>query len=187
MIRTLKPKTCKVCHREFTPFRNLAKACSVPCALEWARKSAAKRVDHEAKAERKTTREAKERLKTRGDHLRELQQAFNAWIRMRDSDKPCISCGRYHQGQYHAGHYIGVGRQPALRFEPDNVHKQCKPCNTDLSGNLIRYRARLVELLGLARVEWLEGAHEPLKLTVDEIKERKSYYRAEVRRMKRES
>jgi len=187
MIRTLKPKICKVCHREFTPFRSLAKACSVPCALEWARRCAAKRADREAKAERKTTREAKERLKTRSDHLRELQQAFNAWIRMRDSDKPCISCGRYHQGQYHAGHYMGVGRQPALRFEPDNVHKQCKPCNTDLRGNLIRYRARLVGLLGLARVEWLEGPHEPLKLTVDEIKERKSYYLAEVRRMKREA
>lgn len=105
---------------------------------------------------------------------------------MRDADKPCISCGRHHQGQWHAGHYMGVGRHPALRFEPDNVHKQCKPCNTDLSGNLIRYRAKLVDLLGLERVEWLEGPHEPLKLTVDEIKELKAHYRAETRRITKE-
>ncbi|MEB2554067.1 recombination protein NinG [Burkholderia cenocepacia] len=184
--RALKRKKCRICERTFTPISSMSKACSVHCALEWSRRIAAKKAEQEARTERKKTREAKERLKTRGDHLRELQQAFNAWIRLRDANKPCISCGRYHKGQWHAGHYLGVGRVPALRFEPDNVHKQCKPCNTDLSGNPIRYRARLVEMLGLERVEWLEGPHEPLKLTVTDIQEMKAFYRAEVRRLKKE-
>ena len=186
MNRVLKPKRCRICALDFTPISSMSKACSVPCALEWSRRVEAKKADREAKTERKATKEAKERLKTRGDHLGELQQVFNHWIRLRDADKPCISCGRYHKGQWHAGHYMGVGCQPALRFEPDNVHKQCKPCNTDKSGNHIRYRQRLVKLIGLERVEWLEGPHEPLKLTIAEIKELKAYYRAEIRRITKE-
>jgi hypothetical protein len=87
VIRTLKPKICKVCHREFTPFRSLAKACSVPCALEWARHCAAKKADKEV-------REARLKAKSRSEHLADLQDAFNAWIRLRDAGQPCISCGR---------------------------------------------------------------------------------------------
>jgi hypothetical protein len=180
MIRTLKPKVCKVCHREFTPFRSLAKACSVPCALEWARHCAAKKADKEV-------REARLKAKSRSEHLADLQDAFNAWIRLRDAGQPCISCGRMHKGRWHAGHYRSVGSAPELRFEPLNVHLQCAPCNLYLSGNLTAYRINLIEKIGLEKVEWLEGKHEPIKLTLTQIEQMKSHYRAEVRRMKREA
>ena len=135
--------------------------------------------------------EAKKRVastkeKTRGAHIAELQAAFNAWIRARDAGSPCISCGTY-QGEWHAGHYRSVGSEPSLRFEPDNVHLQCAPCNTHLSGNPIPYRANLIKKIGLERVEWLEGPHAPKKLTVTEILEMKAFYRAEVRRFKKEA
>jgi hypothetical protein len=187
--RVLKPKRCKVCNHDFTPFRSTAKTCSVHCALEWSRRIAAKKAEQEAKAERKQTREAKERLKTRGDHLRELQQAFNAWIRLRDAGQGCISCGRpaTWKGQWDAGHYRSVGSAPELRFEPLNVNKQCGQCNVHLSGNLIAYRINLIQKIGLEWVEWLEGKHEPMKLTIPEIEEKKAFYRASVRRMKKES
>jgi hypothetical protein len=35
-------------------------------------------------------------------------------------------------------------------------------------------------------VEWIEGPHEPIKLSLAEIIEKKAFYRAEVRRMKKE-
>jgi hypothetical protein len=165
----------------------MSKACSVPCAIALTDKAKAKQAAKVKQAERKSLREARERIKTRGDHLSELQVVFNQWIRLRDEDRPCISCGRYHRGQWHAGHYQGVGREPALRFEPDNVHKQCKPCNTDLSGNLIRYRKNLVKRIGLPRVEWLEGPHEPKKYTIAEIQEMKAFYREQVRLLKRKA
>jgi hypothetical protein len=184
---SLKPKKCHVCKRVYTPIRSMSKVCSVPCSLEWARKLAEQKAARAKRDERKSLREALEKAKTRGTHLKELQAAFNAWIRMRDAGQPCIACGRYHQGQNHAGHYRSVGSCPELRFEPDNVHLTCQPCNVHLSGNLIQMRIGMIKKIGLARVEWLEGYHEPKKYTLTEIQEMKTFYRAEVRRMKKEA
>jgi hypothetical protein len=184
---SLKPKKCHVCKRVYTPVRSMSKVCGVPCSLEWAKKLAEQKTARAKRDERKSIRVALEKAKTRGTHLRELQAAFNQWIRLRDAGKPCIACGRYHQGQNHAGHYRSVGSCPELRFEPDNVHLQCAPCNTHLSGNLIPYRANLIKKIGLERVEWIEGPHHPKKLTLAEIQEMKTFYRAEVRRLKREA
>lgn len=184
MIRTLKPRKCAACRAVFEPARSMQKVCGPKCAADWSAKVAAQKAARANRAERKSIREALEKAKTRGTHLKELQSAFNAWIRARDAGQPCISCGRHHQGQWHAGHYRSVGSEPALRFEPDNCHLQCAPCNTHLSGNLVMYRKNLIEKIGLERVEWLEGPHEAKKLTVPELQEMKAFYRAEVRRMK---
>jgi len=187
MTRSPRPKKCAVCKRTFMPLRSMQKVCSPGCSLGWATKLAAQRAARAKRDERKSLREALEKAKTRGTHLKELQAAFNAWIRARDAGHPCISCGRHHQGQWHAGHYRSVGSEPALRFEPDNVHLQCAPCNTHLSGNLIAYRVNLIKKIGAERVEWLEGKHEPKKLTLNEITEMKAFYRAEVRRLNKEA
>lgn len=184
---SLKPKKCRVCKRTFTPHRSMAVVCSVPCSLEYARKVAEQKAARAKREERKSLRQALEKAKTRGAHLKELQAAFNQWIRLRDAGQPCIACGRHHQGQNHAGHYRSVGSCPELRFEPDNVHLTCQPCNVHLSGNLIQMRIGMIKKIGLARVEWLEGRHEPKKYTLPEILEMKAFYRAEVRRMKREA
>jgi len=189
MIRALKPKRCKVCARDFVPISSLSKACSVVCALELVRRDNAKKEAKVKREEAKATRSAKEKIKSRGEHLKEAQAAFNAWIRQRDAGLPCISCGRLAswQGQWDAGHYRSVGSNPASRFDPLNVNKQCGPCNVHLSGNLIAYRAGLVKKIGPEAVERLEAPHLPLKLTLPEILEMKAFYRAEVRRMKKEA
>lgn len=184
---SLKPKKCRVCAAVFQPARSMQKVCSPACAIVLTDKAKAKKAEQTKRAERKDLRIRIEKAKTRGTHLRELQGAFNAWVRARDAGKPCISCGRMHLGQLHAGHYRSVGSEPALRFEPDNVHLQCQPCNTHLSGNLIPYRINLIKKIGIERVEWLEGPHIPKKLTIQEITEKKAFYRAEVRQMKREA
>ena len=77
----------------------------------------------------------------------------------------------------HASHYRSVGGHPELRFNPLNCHSACSICNNHLSGNLIPYRVALIEKIGLAEVEKLEGKHEPLKLTIEEIKEIKKIYK----------
>jgi hypothetical protein len=135
--------------------------------------------------------EAKKRVaankeKTRGTHVLELQAAFNEWVRLRDATQPCISCGTY-QGEWHAGHYRSVGSEPALRLEPDNCHRQCARCNVYMNGNLAAYRVNLIKKIGLERVEWLESKHEPKKYPIAEMLEMKAFYRAEVRRLKREA
>lgn len=193
MIRTsikpkpLKKRKCRMCPNVFIPFRSTATVCSPACAEAWSAKQRAAKEARAKRDDRKSLRDRMEKAKTRGEHLRELQAAFNAWIRARDAGQPCISCGRFHQGQWHAGHYRSVGSEPALRFEPDNVHLQCAPCNTHLSGNLIPYRVNLIKKIGADRVDWLEGPHSAKKLTIAEIQEMKAFYRAEVRRMKKEA
>lgn len=187
--KALKPRRCRSCGNSFQPISSMSKACSVPCALDLVRQANARKEARAKREERAATRVAKEKVKTRGTHLKELQAAFNAWIRMRDAGLPCISCGRpaSWQGQWDAGHYMSRGSSPALRFDPANVHKQCLPCNRHQSGFLVAYRVNLVKKIGLAEVERLEGPHLPLKLTIPEIQEMKAFYRAEVRRLKREA
>lgn len=182
---SIKPRKCRQCKAVFTPARSLQAVCSPACAAEYARKIAAQKQARAAKVERRSIREALEKAKTRGTHLKELQAAFNQWIRLRDVGQSCIACGRHHQGQNHAGHYRSVGSCPELRYEPDNVHLTCQPCNVHLSGNLIAMRIGMIKKIGLARVEWIEGYHEPKKYSLAEILEMKAHYRAKVREMKK--
>ena len=162
------------------------------CAIAFSKRKAEEKRKKLEKADRleasRRMRERKEKLKSRSDWLKDLQRVFNEFIRLRDVDLPCISCGRYHEGQYHAGHYRSVGACPELRFNEDNVHKQCSACNSHLSGNILEYRLGLIEKIGLERVEFLERKdHPPLKLSVEEIKELIKVYRAKVRELKKDA
>lgn len=167
----MKPRKCGICRQPATYGNAVNAWCSHEHGLELAKRMKSRSDKRKAAADRKAQRDARERVKTGPTLRKEAQAAFNAWVRMRDAGKPCVSCGRPDDGhhQRHAGHYRSVGGYPALRFEPDNVHAQCATCNNYLSGNLVGYRAELVRRIGLPRVEWLEGPHEPAKLSRDEL------------------
>lgn len=186
VAKTPRPKTCSVCKTEFTPTRPLQKVCGPVCALAHAKAKESRQRKAIEKVERREIRVQKQRLKSRADHLRECQAIFNQWIRLRDAAEPCISCGRHHDGQYHAGHYRTVASAPELRFEPLNVWKQCAPCNNHKSGDIVNYRANLVQKLGAEKVEWLEGPHEAKRYTIEDLQAMKAHYRALIREMKRE-
>lgn len=182
-----KPKKCRVatCRASFVPSRMGQAVCSPACAMIDAPRHEPKARKALADIERKDIKVRKEKLKSRADHMKDTQQAFNAWVRARDAALPCVSCGRHHQGKYDAGHYRTVGSNPALRFEPLNCHRQCSPCNTRLSGNIVNYRIELVQRIGAEAVEWLEGPHEAKKYTVDELKAMTAEYRAKTRELKK--
>ena len=146
------------------------------CAIEHSRALSAKK-------EKKEIKELKAKLKPRADYLKEAQAVFNKYIRMRDEGKPCISCSRHHGGQYHAGHFRSIGAAPELRFNEYNCHRQCQPCNTHLSGNLLAYRRELVAKIGIEKVEWLEGPHEAKKYTIEEIIEIKKHYQQKIKEL----
>ncbi|HHF4806158.1 TPA: recombination protein NinG [Haemophilus influenzae] len=177
-----KPKEtkCKVCGKAFVKtFSSTQKVCSPECAIKLARDNAKK---VQERAEKKKQRERKAKLKSRSEWLKEAQAVFNKFIRLRDKNEPCISCGRYHQGQYHAGHYRSVGACPELRFCELNVHKQCAPCNDHKSGNIIEYRINLVNKIGADKVAWLERQdHEPKKYTIEDCKVIIKHYKAKIK------
>ena len=182
-----RPKTCinEECRASFVPQRLGQKVCSPACGLATKDVNADKARKALADVGHKELRAAKERVKPKGQYMREAQAAFNAWVRERDAKLPCISCGRSHSGQYHAGHYLSVGANPELRFEPLNVHKQCAPCNNHLSGNLVNYRISLPQRIGAENVAWLEGPHEPKRYTIEDLKAITAEYRAKTRELKR--
>lgn len=86
--------------------------------------------------------------------LKKAQMFFNAWIRERDKDKGCISCG---SEVTQAGHYFSQGHNSSLRFNEVNVNAQCVRCNCHMHGNLIAYRQGLVNRYGEEKVLWLEN------------------------------
>lgn len=177
-IKPLREKKCKVCGEKFRPFQSTQRTCSTICAINDGRAQ-------RKKADKRELRQAKERIKPRAQWIKEAQAAFNKFIRLRDAAEPCISCGRHHQGQYHAGHYKSTGASPELRFEELNCHKQCAPCNNHLSGNIVNYRPALIAKIGMGYVEWLEGNHPPAKWTIDELKEIKRRYNAKAREIEK--
>lgn len=185
-LKEVKQKTCKACGTKFRPSLSTQKACGVKCALELAKKPENQQVARKAIAdrERREIQVQKQKLKSRADYMREAQAAFNQWVRLRDDGLPCISCGRHHEGQYHAGHYRTVGANPELRFEPLNVHKQCAPCNNHKSGDIVNYRINLVHRIGADGVAFIEGPHDAKRYTIDDLKAIKAEYRAKIKALK---
>lgn len=174
----MKAKKCRVCKKEFKPrYRATETACSLTCAKKHARETRIKKEKREWNIKK---RKWKNKLKTHSQWLKDLQVVFNAYIRKRDKNKPCISCGSV-TGKRDAGHYRSVGSTPELRFNEDNVHAQCVPCNQHKHGNLIDYRIGLIKRIGKEKVENLETAHPPLKLTIPEVKELIKLYKKKVK------
>lgn len=172
-----KARPCEVCERLFVPDRMGQVVCRPACAMKKVRQA---KVEERAKV-----RTRKEAIKTLADLKREAQTALNRWIvHVRDADKPCVSCGRHHQGQWHAGHYMSRGAAPQHALNPLNVHKQCAPCNTYLHGNLISYRVRLIELIGLQAVEELETDNAPRKMTREDVIAIRDTYRKKLKEVK---
>lgn len=163
-------RKCSCCGEPFQPSRIGQQVCGPDCAQSFARRI-------KEQQERKADKARRQSLKTRQDWLREAQAAFNAFIRERDWDQPCISCGRFHDGQWHAGHFRSIGAQASLRFDELNVHKQCAPCNNHLSGNIVEYRLRLIGKIGQVAVDWLEMDHPPIKYTIEDAQEIKARFK----------
>ena len=173
---------CKQCKDKFIPKYFLQKWClekdeCIKAFSNWVSEQNKKKID---KAMKKDTAERKEKLMTHKDHLKLLQVVFNTYIRIRDKDLPCITCGTTKPVKYDAGHFYSVGGYPNLRFDEDNVHKQCSNnCNVHLSGNLHKYRIELPKKIGEKRfAELVEKAHiYNGKLSIPEIQEKITHYK----------
>ena len=197
-IKGVKQKTCKnpACGAKFTPMQLGQKVCGWACGLVVATDPVNQKVARKAIAqrERREIQVRKEKLKSRGDYMREAQAEFNTYIRLRDAGQPCISCDSLPSdhdlitgSRWDAGHYRSVGACPELRFEPLNVHRQCVKCNRNLSGNAVEYRIRLVHRIGADQVAFLEGPHQVRKYTIEDLKAIKAECRAKIKQLKEQA
>jgi len=102
---------------------------------------------------------------------KKAKEAFSRLVRLQGCIKTtgsteygkCFTCGAivsFENSQ--CGHFVS-GRTNALFFEPDNSRLQCPACNTSKGGNLEIYREKMMEELGIERVEWLESQRHTVK------------------------
>lgn len=144
-----KPKQCKVCEALFIPqYTSLQVTCSIKCTIEFnSEKEIKKRV---------------EQIKVDLGATKELEKAarviFQKWIRERDKDLPCISCGRTSTKQWDAGHMYKAELFTGLIFDERNANKQCSECNgVNMHGNVLEYHKGLIKRYGQKYVDELDA------------------------------
>ena len=190
MAKPPKPRMCTVCKTSFQPQRMGAKVCSPMCAMTFARSVNGKAAKVAAIKDKRETKQKMDKLKTRGDWIREAQVVFNIFIRTRDAGRACICCGRNKDpsgaigGTWDAGHYRSRGSAPHLRFDERNVHAQLKQCNRYDSGNVVGYRLGLIERIGQAALDELEADQTPRRHTIPELQAIKAEYAAKTKALK---
>ena len=172
---------CKVCSANFLRLNSMQVVCGVRCARQVP--VIAKRTARQQDAQKR------EALKTRKEVMQEAQQAFNAYIRLRDAGRRCICCGSAIEpqkpgGSADAGHYLSVGSAPNLRFNEANVHAQRKNCNRPGGTTRAAFRAGMIARIGLADVERLEADQTLSKHTIDELRGIRATYRAKAKALK---
>lgn len=192
-VKELKPKKCRRrgCENQFRPTNSLQRVCSPGCAIAEVKAKQVREYERAKKERRRQDRKRKEQLKTHQQLTREAQTQFNRWIRARDKGAPCIVCGPDCEDPVRtAGHYLTVGAHPELRFMSLNCHSQCRSSNNGAAIHkrnertiMERYRANLIDRVGLGVVEWLEGPHEPLRLSRDDLREMRDFYRDWAKRL----
>jgi Bacteriophage Lambda NinG protein len=178
---TLKHRRCKWCKSFFAPERNGMIVCSPECGLEYGRKLKQKTISREVKEKKKKLKENDRRFL-----LKRAQAEFNSYIRTRDVNQPCISCGALNK-TWDSGHFRSVGATPHLRFDENNVHKQCVKCNKWNSGNHVAYRLNLIVRIGLQAVEELENDNHPKHYTNEDLIEIYKTYKQKLKELRNEN
>lgn len=192
MAKGIKPpklKKCPICSTEYTPRSSLQKVChNYRCAIAFNKKRdeelAARENRKQERIHRDDLRQRREKLKGLAEWEKEAQAAFNRYIRWRDFGKDCashdgplISNSNYLTGSaVDASHYRSRGAASHLRFNVFNVHSACTRCNRQLSGNAVEFRIRLIQRIGIERVERLEADNTPRKFDIEYLKRIKAIF-----------
>lgn len=122
---------------------------------------------------------------------KELDSVFSVYIRLRDANEngycKCITCGIMIDWRIiHNGHYI-PRKHIATRYDIRNCHSQCAFCNIYLDGDLQKYKLAIIQKYGIKVLEELEAGKRSLeKWTIADYREKIAFYKAEVKRLKKE-
>jgi hypothetical protein len=140
-------------------------------------------VDEVMKTIKKGWRERKVKLKEQTkkitDYENEAKKSFQLWIRQRDKDLQCISCGVKNTELWDGGHFFKAELFSGLIFDERNCHKQCRKCNRFLNGNELQYRKGLIERYGepfVSELESISDANRVYKYSKTELIEIKNKY-----------
>jgi len=141
------PKRCKNCKQIFKArFKTTERYCWDPeCKTIEAMQIVQQKREQQAKQREKVNKAIKE--KKERDSLATLRNnvknVCHEYIRLRDTGKPCVSCGGEWKDDHEAGHWYSAKQYSSIRFDERNIHGQCIGCNRFLKGNVERYTERV--------------------------------------------
>lgn len=126
----------------------------------------------------------KPKTKSRSQLVKELDQIFSRYIRLRDADKngicSCITCNaKVHWKNIQDGHFISRWNYKYRRDENNNF-AQCMPCNIYKSWNYISYTLAMIWKYGEDKVREMQEDKELIKISTTEIREMIEKYKYEV-------
>jgi len=147
---------CKTCKEKFDQYEFNNKFCKkIDCQTAKAlfKLSLIKKQDSKDWKERQTKMKESIGYTTKKPPKNVLQDEINKLVRVIDNkfSHHCISCDtKSDTVQYAGGHRISVGACISIRYNLNDIHKQCnKRCNQQLSGNPDGYDEGLIKRYGL--------------------------------------
>lgn len=195
-------KKCRQCKSPFSPWSTTQVVCSPKCALEYNKAQEEKKAARQKKSNREAVRKLNRgNLKWQHKHtqasfnkLRRLQEF--KWFKDRDLEPECISCGGKNK-TWTCGHFITVGGNGDLRYDPKNTFLQCWwNCNQNKSGNIQGtatergFKRGLIERFGeqegQAIIDYCESYHEQKNYTCDQLEEMRTDFNRQIRELEKE-
>lgn len=167
-------RKCKYCLERYTPKYSTTEPCpKYECRLQHLEANV-------TKINRANKATAKDSIKSYAQRLGEAKKVFQKWIRLRDKDKPCISCGSISSTVWDGGHFKKAELYSGVIFHEYNVNIQCGKCNRFLGGNELNYRTGLIAKIGeqaVLNLEHLAEMSRMKKYTNEELEEIKIKYK----------
>ena len=167
-------RKCKYCLERYTPKYSTTEPCpKYECRLKHLEANT-------AKINRANKAIARNEIKSYAQRLGEAKKVFQKWIRLRDKDKPCISCGTISSTVWDGGHFKKAELYSGVIFHEHNVNIQCGKCNRFLGGNELNYRTGLIAKIGekaVLNLEHLAEMSRMKKYTNEELEEIKLKYK----------
>ena len=178
-------KKCKECNNLFTPsYSSLQVCCSTKCAIAYSKK----KKEYTKKELEKGFIERKQRASLES-LKKSVANTCHLYIRLRDANKPCISCGIPYKKDFDAGHFYSAGKFSNLKYNEYNINGQCIQCNRMNEGMHESYRLYLVEKIGHEELDELDRlASEYMKTDFkwnrEELLELRNYYKEKIMQLK---
>jgi hypothetical protein len=167
----VKPKKCKGTGKaighgcgelQFERVYGLGKKCK--CYQNWlltsdAGKEQLSKITLKVTSPRLELEKAEKTLKDRkklGFLLTNVKNICHEYIRLRDVNLPCISCGIPYNESFQAGHFAKAELYSNLKFDEKNINGQCQQCNLRKEGNESGYRAGLIQRYGKEHLDYID-------------------------------
>lgn len=191
-----KPRKCKAkgCTNTFIQRNSFEVVCSLTCAINEGKRKEEMKREKELRLQRQLEqvrfKELKDlhqrKHKKLSEYESEAKKAFQKWVRLRDKDLPCISCGATTSKPcWDGGHYKKAEKYSGVIFNEFNCNKQCRKCNFYEDGNEANYRAGLVKKIGAKNVELLETLADKTRMykySRDELIGIRKHYEEEIKK-----